>query len=352
MKVAIVHDDLVQWGGAERVLLAMSETFPDAPIYTSVFDRSNPLLNNAFGNKKVVTSFIQKIPGWKSFYKAFLPLYPIAFEQFNFDQFDLVISHTTRLAKAIITKPHTKHVCYIHTPPRFLWNLSGEKTPKVLAPFLSYLRVYDQISASRVDYFLAGSKNAQKRIKKIYKRESSVVYPFVDLENFKCESFEGNYYLIISRLTSYKRVDIAVKTFNELGERLKIVGGGPKLKELVNISKGNIEFLKNVSESALVQLIAGCRALIVTGEEDFGLTPLEAQVLGKPVIAFGAGGVLETVLDKETGILFSSQDSQSLKEAISRFEKLNFDHEVLKKNAAKFSKEAFLKEFKFQLSKL
>src|SRR3989344_5672572 len=179
MRVAIVHDDLVQWGGAERVLEGICEIFPEAPIFTSVFDRKNLELKKRFGNKKVITSFLQKLPGWKSLYKPLLPLYPIAFEQFDFSKFDLVISHTTRFAKCIITKPTTKHICYSHTPPRFLWNFSGEKYSKYLNPLFSKLRILDRVSSKRVDHFLAGSDNAKRRIKKIYKTNSKVVYPFI-----------------------------------------------------------------------------------------------------------------------------------------------------------------------------
>src|SRR3989338_5581154 len=168
MRVAIVHDDLVQWGGAERVLLGISEIYPDAPIYTSVFDRTNSTLLQNFGTKKIIASFLQNIPGWKSLYKTLLPLYPLAFEQFDFSDFDLVISHTTRFAKSIITKPKTKHVCFCHTPPRFLWHFSGLGNMGLGEILMTKLRIYDQVTARRVDYFIAGSENARKRIKKVY----------------------------------------------------------------------------------------------------------------------------------------------------------------------------------------
>ncbi|MEK6808074.1 MAG: glycosyltransferase family 4 protein, partial [Nanoarchaeota archaeon] len=170
MRVAIVHDDLVQWGGAERVLLGLTEIFPDAPIFTSVYDPDNLVLKRHFVNKKIVTSFLQKIPGWGSLYKILLPFYPLAFEQFDFSEFDLVISHTTRFAKSIITKPATIHICYCHTPPRFLWHLSGKGSYGLGEILMTKLRLYDQVSSKRVDHFLAGSINAQKRIKKIYRR--------------------------------------------------------------------------------------------------------------------------------------------------------------------------------------
>lgn len=343
MKVAIVHDDLVQWGGAERVLLAISETFPKAPIYTSVIDQNNLTIKQNFGSKKIITSFMQKIPGWRAMYKALLPIYPLAFEQFDFSQFDLVISQTTRFAKSIITKPETTHICYCHTPARFLWNFSSEKVPQFLRPYLSFLRIYDQISSQRVDLFLAGSENAKKRIKKVYRMDSKVLYPFVDIDRFKnIESFNGGYFLIISRLNSYKKIDIAVEAFNKLGLTLKVVGRGPKFNELVKKSKKNIEFLGAVSETALVSLLSGCKALVITAEEDFGLTSLEAQALGKPVIAYKEGGTLETVTEK-TGLFFAEQTGESLVNCLLKFDKMDFKAQDAIENAKNFSKAKFQK---------
>lgn len=345
MKIAIVHDDLMQWGGAERVLLAISEVFPDAPIYTSVINLENPLITESFKDKKIITSFIQKIPGWKSFYKAFLPLYPLAFEQFDFSEYDLVITQTTRFAKCIITKPKIKHVCYCHTPPRFLWNFSGEMVNGLLTPLLTKLRILDQISAKRVDVFLAGSKNAQARIKKIYKVESQVLYPFVDLKEFEnVESFNGGYYLIIARLTKYKRVDIAIDAFRNFKGKLKIIGTGGQLNNLQNYASDNVEFLGSQSDLVLKNLIAGCKGLIVTAEEDFGMTPLESQALGKGVIAYGKGGAKETVKNKKTGILFNEQTSESLIQALFEYEALKIDPDDCKENAKTFSKDKFKKQ--------
>lgn len=348
MKVALVHDDLVQWGGAERVLIGISEMFPDAPIYTSVFDESNPILKEKFKGKKIVTSFIKKIPGWRGLYRGLLPLYPIAFEQFDFSDFDLVISQTTKFAKAIITKPQTTHICYLHTPPRFLWKYSGESVFSALNPYLSHLRFFDQISSKRVDFFLAGSVNCQQRIKSVYKVDSLLLQPFVDLERFEgLESFDGGYFLIIARLNSYKRVDLAVDAFGKIKDRLKIVGVGPelgKLKLKVEENKDkfqNIEFLGSVSESVLVNLIAGSRGLIVTAEEDFGLTPLEAQALGKAVIAYRSGGVVETVVENKTGVFFDEQSVESMLSVLDTFKKTSFLKEDCINNAKRFSKSHF-----------
>ncbi len=328
MRVALVHDDLVQWGGAERVLEALCGIYPDAPIFTSVFDRSNKELFKRFSGKTVYTSFLQRIPGWKSLYKLFLPFYPIAFEQFDFSGYDLVISHTTRFAKCIITKPETKHICYCHTPPRFLWNFSGQNYPWFAELLFSKLRILDKVCTSRVDHFIAGSKNAADRIKRIYGLESKVVVPFVDLDRFTgIESFDGGYMVVVGRPNKYKRFDLAKRACEELGVELKVISGG-------------------LSDRQVVQILAGCRALIVPGEEDFGLTPLEAQALGKPVIAYAKGGALETVLDGKTGIFFQEQTVNSLKSAIKELDLRKINSVNCIANAKKFSKDIFVINFK------
>lgn len=333
MRVAIVHDDLVQWGGAERVLLGLSEIYPDAPIYTSLFDYQNPAFLK-FKSKKIITSFLQKIPGWKLLYKTLLPLYPLAFEQFDFSEFDLVISHTTRFAKSIITKPETKHICYCHTPPRFLWRFSGMGGFGLAEILLSKLRIYDQVAARRVDCFLAGSENAKKRIKKVYRADSKIVYPFIDLERFQgIESFEGGYYLAVGRPNKYKKFDLAQKACRKLGTPLKIISG-------------------ELGDGMVVQIMAGCKALIIPGIEDFGLTSLEAQALGKPVIAFGEGGVLETVIEGKTGLFFDQQTEESLINALGKLDSLRIDPKDCMENAAKFNQEKFIDNFKQTVASL
>ena len=358
MRIALVHDDLVQWGGAERVLEAMCEVYPEAPIFTSVYDCSNEELSKRFGSKKIYTSFLQKIPWWRSLYKILFPLYPVAFEQFDFSKFDLVISHTSRFAKAIVTKPRTIHICYCLTPPRFLWHFSGEKNYGFLEILLSILRIFDRVFASRIDHFLVNSKNTGQRIKKIYQRDSKVVYPFVDLARFKnIEAFDGGYFVVITRLNKYKRVDLALQACLELGVPIKIVGSGPELGKL-KVESGKwqvdsqIDLLGNVDDGTVVQVLAGCRALIVPGIEDFGITPLEAQVLGKPVIAYREGGVLETVTDKKTGIFFNEQTVESLKEAILKLASTNIVAQNCVDNATFFSKENFSANFKKAISSL
>lgn len=341
-KIALVHDDLMQWGGAEKVFAQISEIFPQAPIYTALADLKNPLIKKNFKGKKIITSFLQKIPFSGKLYKPLLPLYPIAFEQFDFSQFDLVISHTTRFAKAIITKPETVHICYIHTPPRFLWNFSGENNNFLPDFFLSALRKYDLISANRVDFFISGSENCRQRVKKVYEKDSKVLYPFSDTKKVDLKkSFNGNYYLIVSRLNKYKKIDIAVSSFNKSGRKLMIVGTGPEYKKLNEKSRKNISFLGRVSDELLESLLAGCKGLVIMAEEDFGMTAIEAQSFGKAVVCFSKGGSLETVINGKTGVYFDQQNASSLNSALEKFETLNFNSQDCVINANKFSKDKF-----------
>lgn len=346
MKIALVHDDLVQWGGAERVLQVLSKIFPQAPIYTSLYDTSNKLLKQYFASTQIITSFLQKIPGWKGLYKALLPLYPIAFEMFDFSGFDVVISHSTRFAKSVITKPETKHICYCPTPPRFLWNFSGEKTSRILSPYLSFLKVYDHIASRKVDLWVANSVNVQKRIKKIYQADSTVIYPFVDLDRFaNVEIFDGGYLLVVSRLNKYKRIDLAIKAVNKLKIPLKIVGSGPQKGELMKMAGPTVDIVGNVNEEILTLLLAGCHALIVPGEEDFGIVSLEAQALGKQVVAFKRGGSLETVIGGKTGYFFESQNEDELISVLVSVNKRGYNQVKCRANAALFSKGRFTQDF-------
>ena len=355
MKVALVHDDLVQWGGAERVLEGLCEIFPDAPIFTSVCDFDNKSLSCLTGSGKIVTSILQKIPGWRKLYKALLPLYPLAFEQFDFSNFDMVISHTTRFAKSIITKPRSLHICYCHTPPRFLWYLPKKENFGIGEVLFSKMRIFDRISSARVDHFIAGSKNAQKRIQKIYKMDSTVIYPFIDLHRFAgIETFDGGYFVVISRLNKYKRADFAVRACKILEVPLKVIGTGPELDRLKSIQGGwgGIELLGHLNDDAVVKVLAGCKGLIVPGTEDFGLAALEAQALGKPVIAYSEGGSLETVVEGKSGIFFHDQSADSLIQAIKRLGKIKIEPLGCIKNASEFSKKNFISNFKLTVASL
>jgi len=385
MKVALVYDRVNKWGGAERVLLALHKLFPKAPLYTSVYDEKKApwALRFNSGQAKIKTSFLQSFPFASSSHELYAALMPIAFESFSFDNYDLVISVTSEAAKGIITKPKTVHVCYCLTPTRYLW--SGYKdyfmNPYlrfISKPVVYYLRSWDRIAAQRPDVYIAISKEVQGRIKRYYGRESIVIYPPVGINFQKTQKtqiirtsdtseyqkvrqsdlsdsltirpsefseYSGSYFLIVSRLVPYKRIDLAVKAFNKLKFLLKIVGIGSEYKKLRSIAKPNIEFLGYLTEGELVRYYRDCRALVFPGIEDFGLTILEAQSFGKSVIAFRNGGALETIIEGKTGEFFYPQTEEALVKKIKEFKNSQYDPSECIKNVKKFSYERFRKEF-------
>ena len=374
MRVALVYDRVNKIGGAERVLLALHKLFPDAPLYTSVYDKEKAPWANVF---KIKTSFLQNFP-YATRHELYATLMPLAFENFNFDEFDLVISVTSESAKGIVTKPHTKHICYCLTPTRYLWSAYKDYFTNPIfnffaKPIVSYLKMWDKIAAQRPDKFIAISKEVQGRIRKYYGRESEVVYPPVVIDagdlnleagllklenrssihpqasniNGRTSSFKhqsSNYFLIVSRLVPYKRVDLAVSAFDKLKLPLKIVGTGSEMGRLKSMAGPTIEFLGSLTDEELIKYYKGCRALIFPGIEDFGLTILEAQSFGKPVIAFRNGGALETIVDGKTGFFFNEQSAESLIQAIEQFDRLKLNPKDCMGQAEKFSFEKFEKE--------
>ncbi|ABY93544.1 glycosyltransferase family 4 protein [Thermoanaerobacter sp. X514] len=349
MKIAIIHDWLTNMGGAERVILAFHEIFPDAPIYTSVYNPDK--LPEEFRKMDIRTSFIQKLPKAKTKYNIYLPLMPVAFEQFDLSEYDVVLSSSSSCAKGVITRADTLHICYCHTPMRYAWDFYHEykqnapKWQRKFIPFLmNYIRMWDRLSADRVDYFIANSSAVARRIKKHYRRDAVVINPPVDTNFYTPKDEDEDYFLIVSRLVEYKRIDIAIEAFNDLGLPLIIIGDGPERSKLQKMAKSNIRFLGRLPDEEVKEYYAKCRAFIFPGEEDFGITPLEAQASGRPVIAFGKGGVLDSVIDGLTGIFFKDQNKESLKEAIKRFEKIDFSKETIRKHAEKFDVKIFKKK--------
>ena len=362
MKLAIVCDDLIQKGGAEKVLEAVSDIFPEAPIYTSV--ASGEWLGKFEEKSRVVkTSFLQKFPfsvKLNRYYSPFL-LHILAFESFDFSEYDVVLSLSSRYAHFIITKPGTKHICYMHSPGRMFWEpfdyFESEsfgilKPLKFLADIflklpLSYIRMADLNASKKVDVFLANSLTSQKRIKKYYRRDSEILYPFIDFEKFKEVSpVSGSYYLVITRLSPWKKVDIAINACENLGESLKIIGEGPDLQRLKSLSDQHTEFLGYVSEGEIIEIIRNCKAVIITQKEDFGIVPLEAMACGKPVIAFGVGGATETVLQNETGEFFEKQKPYSLEKILAEFNLGKYDPVSCKNRARDFDRKIFESEIK------
>lgn len=351
MKVALVYDRLNKWGGAERVLLALHKLFPQAPLYTSVYDEKNARWAQVFD---VRTSFLQKAEALRGYNDKLPFLMPLAFESFNFDDFELVISVTSEAAKGILTKPGTSHICYCLTPTRYLWSSYDEYFRNGLfrlisKPAVSYLKNWDKIAAQRPDRYIAISAEVSSRINKYYGRESKVIYPPVTLEKNKTEVERSErYYLLVSRFSRgsyYKKVELAIKAFNRSGEKLLVVGSGPMLGDLKKLGNSNIEFLGEVSDQRLGKLYAGALSLIFPGKEDFGLVIAEAQSFGTPVIAYKEGGATEIIEEGVSGELFEHQTQDSLLEALKRFEGKSYNKADIKRNSERFSFENFKTEF-------
>ncbi len=371
-KIAIVYDWIDKWGGVERVLLTLHEMFPDAPMYTSSVD----FISAAWATSvNVVSSFMQQLPpNIRNNRIASMAFYPFAFESFDFDGFDTVISVSSSYAKSVITKPGTEHINYMLTPPRYLYShreqyvANGVK--KIAAtPYVRYLTRWDYVAGQRPDKILTISKTAQERCMNYYHRESEIVYPPFDLAYWKKIKSTVNrnqygsgltrtstgakiteYYLIVSRLEPYKKIDLAIQVFNRLHIPLVIVGKGSQGKKLRKMAGENVRFYEELSDDELGHLYSQAEALIMPQEEDFGYTSLEAQFFGCPVIAYAAGGATETVLDKKTGILFSEQSPPFLKRAIEDFHIMSYNLKkstriLGMKNVERFNKETFFERF-------
>lgn len=348
MKVALAYDRVNKWGGAERVLLALHELFPQAPLFTSVYNPERAQWANVF---KVFPSFLQSFPAAKRMHELYATLMPLAFEGFRFDSYDVVISVTSEAAKGIITLPGTKHICYCLTPTRYLWSGYDEYFKnnffKALSrPAISYLRRWEKIAAKRPDTYIAISQEVRKRIKTYYDQDAEVIYPPVDLHDTrkKTKALKAEYYLVVSRLVPYKRIELAIEACNRLKEPLIIIGGGHDKKRLQNIAGPTITFRSNLTDQELVEYYKGCKALIFPGVEDFGIAVVEAQRFGKPVIAYKGGGALETVIDGKTGIFFTPQTESALTRALQTFSKKKIDATACKRQADKFTKEQFKKQ--------
>lgn len=362
MKVAIVYDRVNKWGGAERVLLALHQIFPKAPLYTSVYDEKNAVWAKVF--PRVITSFLQNIPFARSNHEFLGTLMPLVFESFDFSKFDLVISVTSEAAKGIKTNAKTFHLCYCLTPTRYLWsgrNFYFKYPPSKFSfipffnllskPLIYFLKKWDIKASKRPDKFIAISTEVKSRISKYYKRDSEIIFPPVDFSSSNIKTSQdkkqGRYYLIVNRLIPYKRVDLAIKAFNKLKLPLYIVGSGSEEKKLKRMAKDNIKFLGQVNDIELLNLYINAKALIMPQVEDFGIVSLEAQSYGVPVIAFGKGGSSDTVINGKTGVLFEKQTVSSLMQAVKKFARIHFRKSILKNNAKRFS----LKKFKTKILK-
>ncbi len=357
MKVALVYDWVNKLGGAERVLQVMHEVWPDAPLYTAVYEPQGALWARKF---KVISSLAQKFPLASRHHEFYPWLMPFAFESFDFSNFDVVISVTSSEAKGILTKPETLHICYCLTPTRYLYSHKQEYLNNLPLKFISktlvvkifsYLRKWDMMAAERPDFYVAISKTVQERIKRYYKKNAEVIYPPIDINFFNKGNISRtllvrNFFLIVSRLVSYKKINLAVAVFNELGWPLKIVGIGNEMKRLKKLAKKNIEFVGQLTDRDLLSYYQNCCALVFPGEEDFGLTSLEAQAMGKPVIAYKEGGLLETIQEGKTGLFFYPHTKEALKKTLEEFKLKTFRADDCCKNIRKFNKSIFKKKFK------
>ena len=351
MRVALVHDYLNQMGGAEKVLLALHDLFPQAPIYTSIYAPAR--VDSRFRKLDVRTSFMQRLPLVKKRHQPFLPLFPHAFERMDLRAYDLVISDSSAFAKGIVTRPETLHISYCHTPMRWAWNYEdyvererlGRLARTLLPPFITRLRQWDYATAARVDYFVANSPGVMARIAKYYRRESVYIPPPVDTSRFAVSPDHDEYFLIVSRLVPYKRIDLAVQAFSALGLPLRIIGSGRDEKQLRKLAKKNVAFLGHLPDDQVRAQMARCRAFVFPGEEDFGITPVEAQASGRPVIAFGAGGALAMVVDGVTGLFFREQTPGALADAVRTFQDERFDPATIRRHAEQFDTSRFQQRF-------
>ena len=349
MKVALVHDYLNQMGGAERVVMAFHEIFPDAPIYTSIYDPQR--VDPAFQKMDIRTSFMQKFPLVTKHHQPYLPFYPFAMESLDLRGYDLVLSSSSAFAKGVITRPETMHICYCHTPMRWCWNYDeyvereqlGKIARSILPFFITGLRTWDQSSSMRVDHFIANSPVVAERIRKYYRRDAVVIPPPVDASRFSFDptAQPEDYFLIVSRLIPYKRIDLAIAACNKLQLPLIIIGNGRDLERLKKMAGPTIRFLGRLSDEEVLYYYAHCRALLFPGEEDFGITPLEAQASGRPVIAYGAGGALASVIDGVTGVFFKEQTVESLASILEAFDEHKFDPQTMRNHALEFDMPRF-----------
>jgi len=354
MNIAIVHDWLSEFAGADKVLWQLKQIYPNADIFTSIYDEKKV---PQFEKYKINTTYLQKLPFAKKLRPILVPLMPLAFEQLDLSKYDLVISNSTSAAKGVITRPNTCHISYCHTPTRYLWMPEMDK--RASSGWLRKmanrnLKVWDLAASARPDYYIANSKNVKARIDKFYHLDSEVVYPPVDTSFYnpkKNEIEKKDFYLFVGRFVPYKKADLVVEAFNRLGIELRLIGTGPDEKKLRVMAKKNIKFLGRASDQVLFDNLKSAKAVIFPSEEDFGIVPVEAMACGTPVIAYGVGGATETVIAGKTGELFAKQTPKSLIEVIKKFNSKKYKFEDLRQRAEEFSLENFARKFKQTVEK-
>jgi glycosyltransferase involved in cell wall biosynthesis len=347
MRVALAHDYLIQAGGAERVVAALHRIFPAAPIFTTIADPSvtDALLPGA----EIRTSWMQRLPGLRRHFRKYVLLYPSAIESLDLAGFDLVISSSSAFAKGVVTAPGGFHLCYCHTPMRFGWNAGsyaereewGRAVRWILPQVTGRLRRWDQRTASRVDLYIANSSVVAERIGRCYRRPARVIHPPVEVERITPGDTQGDFFLVVSRLVAYKRVDLAVEAFTSMGRPLVVIGDGPARQALGRRAGPTIRFLGRQPDAEVARYLAACRGLIFPGEEDFGIVPLEANAAGRPVVAYEAGGALDTVIPGRTGVYFRRQSVEALSAAVQACEAAAWDPAAIRRHAESFREEVF-----------
>ncbi len=364
IKIALVHDFLDQYGGAERVLKVLSEMFPEAPIFTLLYDKEK--MRGEFANREIHVSFLQKFPSFlRKRKKWLLPFMPVAPETFNLREYDLIISSSGAWSKGIVTRLNTLHISYLHSPMRFVWDSheeylkeskSGRKLGFLARMILNYIRVWDKTAADRPDYLISNSVFTQRRVRKYYGRDSKVIYPPVIMKHKTCNMEQNKentkYFLVVSRLSAYKKIDRVIEAFNKLELPLLIVGEGQEKKKLEKIAEKNISFLSFQKEEKLAQIYAGARAFLFANEDDFGIAPVEAMSQGVPVLALRRGGVLETVIEGKTGEFFDSNEPEIIADSVRRFieKEQCYDKNTIRQRAEDFSRERFIENIKEYIS--
>ncbi len=345
-RIALVHDYLNQYGGAERVLEALHELYPDAPVYTSIYDPA--AMPASYADWDIRTSWMQRLPGWRKHFRKYFLLYPSAFEAFDLSDYDLVISSSSAYAKGVIPRPGAVHICYCHTPMRFAWRTGdyvereaiGGRSSGLLALLLTFLRVWDVVSSQRVDAFVANSREVAGRIQRLYRVAAEVIPPPVDLKPYR-DSTPGEFYLTGGRLVPYKRIDLVVEAFTALRLPLVVFGSGRDRERLEALAGPTVRFVGRVDDAELQRFYEGCRAYITAGDEDAGIQPVEAMAAGRPVIAYSAGGVRETVVEGETGCFFHEQTAAALAVAVARSRVQTWDPRAIRRHAEQFGRERF-----------
>jgi glycosyltransferase involved in cell wall biosynthesis len=360
MKIALVHDYLMQGlRGAERVLAAIHELYPAAPVYTLLYDEE--VMQPLCAGWEVRTSFLQRLPAARRLHRRLAPLMPRATESLRLEEYDLVLSTSSAWVKSVRFRPDAVHVCYCHSPARFLWFWSeeylrtmpgGPLARAAARRMLGRLRRWDRATCGRPTRYIANSRLVQGRIREFYGCDSALIYPPVDTDRFLPEDRDEDYFLTVSALNPYKRVDLAVEACTRLGLPLVVVGEGPERARLQGMAGPTVRVLGRCDDEQVRALVAGCRAFLMPQEEDFGIAAVEAQSAGRPVLAYGAGGALETILPDETGLFFPEQTPESLMDALQRFGRSRFDKRRIRQNALRFSKEKFQREYQAEVARV